>query len=390
MKQCKGYKYRIYPTSAQQYMLAHTFGCVRAVYNHFLSVRSEAWKTSRESVSYTQTSKMLTCLKHTDGFTWLTEVDSMALQESLRDLDNAYKNFFAKRAGYPKFHSKRSLFQSYRTRNQSGGIRFEGGKLILPKLGAVKIKKSRDFDGRILNATVSKAATGKYFVSLCVEEDVVAKPCAGNRVGIDVGIKDFYSDSNGNVIANPRTLSQHERKLHREQRRLSRMMESNITGYRTGPKGGRVPVYAKPVSECKNIQKQRRKVALIHEKVYNIRTDFLHKQSTKLVNENQVIAIEDLNVKGMVRNHKLAKAISDVSWSRFFSILEYKAFEHGAEIIRVPTFYPSSQLCSCCGYKNPLVKNLRVREWDCPVCGSHHNRDENAAVNILNKALQTI
>ena len=390
MKQCKGYKYRIYPTSAQQYMLAHTFGCVRAVYNHFLSVRSEAWKTSRESVSYTQTSKMLTCLKHTDGFTWLTEVDSMALQESLRDLDNAYKNFFAKRAGYPKFHSKRSLFQSYRTRNQSGGIRFEGGKLILPKLGAVKIKKSRDFDGRILNATVSKTATGKYFVSLCVEEDVVAKPCAGNRVGIDVGIKDFYSDSNGNVIANPRTLSQHERKLHREQRRLSRMMESNITGYRTGPKGGRVPVYAKPVSECKNIQKQRRKVALIHEKVYNIRTDFLHKQSTKLVNENQVIAIEDLNVKGMVRNHKLAKAISDVSWSRFFSILEYKAFEHGAEIIRVPTFYPSSQLCSCCGYKNPLVKNLRVREWDCPVCGSHHNRDENAAVNILNKALQTI
>ena len=390
MKQCKGYKYRIYPTSAQQYMLAHTFGCVRAVYNHFLSVRSEAWKTSRESVSYTQTSKMLTCLKHTDGFTWLTEVDSMALQESLRDLDNAYKNFFAKRAGYPKFHSKRSSFQSYRTRNQSGGIRFEGGKLILPKLGAVKIKKSRDFDGRILNATVSKAATGKYFVSLCVEEDVVAKPCAGNRVGIDVGIKDFYSDSNGNVIANPRTLSQHERKLHREQRRLSRMMESNITGYRTGPKGGRVPVYAKPVSECKNIQKQRRKVALIHEKVYNIRTDFLHKQSTKLVNENQVIAIEDLNVKGMVRNHKLAKAISDVSWSRFSSILEYKAFEHGAEIIRVPTFYPSSQLCSCCGYKNPLVKNLRVREWDCPVCGSHHNRDENAAVNILNKALQTI
>lgn len=137
-------------------MLAHTFGCVRAVYNHFLSVRSEAWKTSRESISYTQTSKMLTCLKHTDGFTWLTEVDSMALQESLRDLDNAYKNFFAKRAGYPKFHSKRSLFQSYRTRNQSGGIRFEGGKLILPKLGAVKIKKSRDFDGRILNATVSK------------------------------------------------------------------------------------------------------------------------------------------------------------------------------------------------------------------------------------------
>lgn len=179
MKQCKGYKYRIYPTSAQQYMLAHTFSSVRAVYNHFLSVRSEAWKTSRESVSYTQTSKMLTCLKHTDGFTRLTEVDSMALQESLRDLDNAYKNFFAKKAGCPKFHSKRSSFQSYRTRNQSGGIRFEGGKLILPKLGAVKIKKSRDFDGRILNTTVFKTATGKYFVFLCVEEDVVAKPCAG-------------------------------------------------------------------------------------------------------------------------------------------------------------------------------------------------------------------
>ena len=363
----KGFKFRIYPNKTQQGQINRTLGCCRFVYNRFLSLRRDEWAKHRASVTYSQTSALLTELKRRKEYVWLNEADSMALQESLKNLERAYQNFFKKRANYPRFKSKHVRCQSYRTRNQSKGIRIVGNKIKLPKIGEVKAKLSRGFGGKILNATVTRTASGKYYVSLCVEMDMdsLLGRNAGGMVGIDVGLKEFYTDSNGDSVANPKTLSEYERRLRREQRRLSRKQKGSS-----------------------NRAKQRIRVAAVHEKIYNVRTDFLHKESTRLVSENQVIAIESLNVKGMVRNHHLAKAISDASWSRFFSMLEYKGFEHGCEIRRIGTFYPSSQTCSCCGYRNPLVRDLSVRDWTCPECGAHHDRDSNAAVNILDAALQ--
>lgn len=362
-----GYKYRIYLNKTQMDLINRTLGCCRFVFNHFLVVRRDQWDANHQSVTYNQTAALLTDLKRREETCWLKEVDSMALQESLRNLDTAYKNFFEKRAKYPRFKSKHCHNQSYRTRNQSNGIRFVDGKLKLPKIGLVKIKQSRDFEGRILNATVSRTASGKYFVSLCVEQDIenLQQVNRGGQVGIDVGLKEFYSDSNGNTVANPRILRKLSKKLAREQRKLSRKMPRS-----------------------KNRNKQRVRVARVHEKIANIRKDFLHNVSTQLVRENQTIAVEDLKVKNMLKNHKLAKAISDVSWSEFFRQLEYKAELYGVEVLKVPTFYPSSQTCHVCGYQNPEVKDLSVREWTCPNCGEPHmDRDTNAALNILTKAL---
>ena len=293
MKITKGYKYRIYPNDVQTEQISRTLGCCRFVYNHFLALRSEAWKECRESLSYVATARLLTELKRDPEHLWLASADSMALQESLRNLDRAYRNFFSGRGRYPRYKSKHNHCQSYRTRNQSDNIRIEDGRIVLPKLGAVKARISRIPDGRILNASVSRTPTGKYYVSLCVEEELVPKPNSGGVIGIDVGIKEFYTDSNGDSVADPKTLSKYERRLRREQRRLSRKQKGSS-----------------------NRAKQRIRVAAVHEKIYNVRTDFLHKESTRLVSENQVIAIESLNVKGMVRNHHLAKAISDASWSR--------------------------------------------------------------------------
>ena len=365
-KYTMGFKFRIYPNHAQQELINRTLGCCRFVFNHFLAIRRDEWTANHKSVTYNQTSAMLTDLKRYEEYSWLKEVDSMALQESLRNLDTAYQNFFAKRARYPRFKSKHCHSQSYRTRNQSNGIRLVDGKLKLPKIGLVKIKQHRTFEGRILNATVSRTASGKYFVSLCVKQDIknLLHANAGGRVGIDVGLKEFYSDSNGNTVENPRVLRKLTRKLIREQRRLSRKM---------------------PRSNNRN--KQRVRVARVHEKIANIRKDFLHKVSTQLVRENQTIAVENLQVKNMLKNHRLAKAISDVSWSEFFRQLEYKAKLYGSEVLKVPTFYPSSQTCHVCGYQNAGTKDLSVREWTCPQCGTVHDRDINAARNILAKAL---
>ena len=218
--------------------------------------------------------------------------------------------------------------------------------------------------GHINNVTVERTPTGKYFVVLNVDFEPEVRHNNGGVIGIDVGIKDFYADSNGNVVNNPKHLEKSMRKLKREQKRLSRKQK-----------------------DSSNRNKQRIKVARVHEKITNQRNDFLQKQSTMLVRENQMICIEDLNVKGMIRNHKLARSIASVSWSRFFTMLEYKAGWYGSTIIRVPTMYPSSQTCSCCGYQNPLVKDLSVRSWECPECHTIHNRDTNASINILNKGL---
>ena len=359
----KGMEFRIYPNRIQETIIQKTFGCSRVVYNFGLALRIEEYKNGN-SIGYKETNSMLTSMKRTEEYSWLKEVDSIALQQSLRDLDKAYKNFFAKRASFPKFKSKHNHNKSYRTQNVGGNISVAGKYIKLPKLGYVKSKISMSVNGKINNATIKQTPSGKYFCVLNVEVPDVLYSNDGCIVGLDVGIKTFYTDSNNNSITNPKTLAKSEKKLLKEQRKLSRMVKGSS-----------------------NWNKQRIKVARIHEKIGNRRNDFLHKKSTKLVKENQIICIEDLNVKGMVRNHKLAKSISDVSWSKFFDMLEYKAAFYGTEIIKVPRFYPSSQTCGCCGYKNPNIKNLSIREWLCPVCGTYHDRDGNAAKNILEKGL---
>ena len=310
---------------------------------------------------------LLTQLKAENEYQWLNEVDSNSLQQTLRDLNRAYVNFFKKLANYPKFKSKKDHEQKYRTQMISENIKVLGNRIQLPKLGGVKAKLSREVIGSIKNATITRTATGKYFVTLGVEQVIETKPNQGNEVGIDVGLKHFYSDSNGNVVDNPRLWKRFATKLAREQRRLSRKKLGS--GQR---------------------EKQRIKVARVHEKIVNIREDYQHKLSVRLAKENQFIAVEKLNIEGMKKNRRLAKAISDVAWGKFFQKLEYKSQEHGGKLVKVPTFYPSSQTCSCCGYKNPLVKNLAVRDWECPECHSRHDRDLNASINILNKAKELV
>lgn len=358
----KGVKFRAYPNIEQQNFLNKTFGCCRLIYNMGLAMRKDAYSNDQK-IGYKQTSAMLTDLKKQDAYAFLKETDSIALQQSLRDLDCAFKKFFEKRARHPQFKSKHNHHQSYRTINQGDNIRIVGKYIKLPKLGYLKIRQSMEV-GYIHNITVERTASGKYFVVLNVDFEPEFRPNNGGTIGIDVGIKEFYTDSNGNSVHNPKYLEKSMHKLAREQRRLSRKKK-----------------------DSNNRCKQRIKVARVHEKITNQRNDFLQKQSTILVRENQAICIEDLNTKGMIRNHKLAKSIASASWSKFFTMLEYKASWYGADLIKVPTMYPSSQTCRCCGYKNPVVKRLSVRKWECPVCHTVHDRDTNAAINILNKGL---
>ena len=358
----KGVRFRAYPDKEQKNLINQTLGCCRLVYNKGLAMRNEAFEDGR-SIGYTQTSAMLTDLKKRDEFVFHKDADSIALQQALRDLDRGFKNFFEKRARHPQFKSKHNNRQSYRTVNQGDNIRIVGKYLKLPKLGYVKIRQSMEI-GHICNVTIERTPTGKYFVVINVDFEPEPRPNGSGKIGIDVGIKEFYTDSNGNVVNNPKYLEKSMRKLRREQRRLSRKQKGS-----------------------ENRNKQRIRVAKVHEKINNQRNDFLQKQSTVLLGENQTVCIEDLNVKGMMRNHRLAGSIASVSWSRFFTMLEYKAAWYGNEIIKVPTTYPSSQTCSRCGYKNPLVKDLSVRGWECPQCHTIHDRDTNAAINILNKGL---
>ena len=363
----KGIKIRAYPTKAQKILIDKTLGCCRLIYNKGLDARKTAYENGI-SIGYNETSKMLTAWKHQPEFAFLKEPDSIALQQALRDLDRAFTNFFEKRAGYPCFKKKHDTHQSYRTMNnkKTGSIRVTGHYIRIPKIGEVRVKQTVNVSN-INHAVIERTPTGKYYIVLNVEFQPDDIQIPNTAIGIDMGLHDFYTDSNGNKVENPKYLERSNKKLVRAQRQLSRKIKGS-----------------------KNREKQRKLLARIHEKIANQRNDFLQKESSRLIRENQTICVEDLSVCKMLKNHKLARAISSVSWSSFFQMLEYKASWHGNRIVKIPRFFASSQLCHCCGHKNSEVKDLKIRKWECPYCHAHHDRDINASINILNKGLSMI
>lgn len=361
----KAIKVRLYPNKTQRSLINQILGCSRFVYNWGLEKRITDYNNGIKT-GYFQTCKMLTELKYIAEFSFLKTCEAIALQESLRDLDRAYTNFFEKRAKYPRFKSKHSCRQSYRTRNINNNIRVENKYVRLPKVGFVKIRQTVK-NANIRYATIEKLPSGKYFAVLIVKFEPKPRKNKGGHIGIDLGIKHYYTDSNERTIKNPRNIKQSLKQLVRAQRSLSRK-----------------------VKYSQNFEKQRKRVATIYEKISNRRNDFLQKLSSTLINENQVICIEDLRVANMVKNRHLSREISDTAWGAFRHMLEYKSSWYGNKLVVIPTFYPSSQLCSHCGFKNAQVKNLAIRTWICPQCNTKHDRDHNASINILKYGLQML
>ena len=364
----KSYKFRLYPNEEQKQLFAKTFGCSRAIWNMMLADKIKHYNDTKKTLHNTPA-------QYKDEFPWLREVDSVALCNVQLNLERAYKNFFRSGFGFPKFKSKKTA-QSYKTNFKKGAVVLLDGKIKLPKVGWVKLKMHQQTKGIIKSATVSMTPTGKYHISILCETEIAPLPKTNSSVGIDLGISDFAILSIGKKIGNRRFLNRLSSKLAKEQMILSRRA---LIAKKEGRK----------LSDSKNYQKQRIKVAKIHEKIANQRKDFLNKLSTNLVKNHDVICIEDLSSKNLMKNHKLARAIGDVSWSAFAGMLEYKVKWYEKQVSKISRWYSSSQICSDCGVSSGK-KPLSVREWTCSNCGSHHDRDINASINILREGLRLL
>jgi len=359
----KAFKFRIEPNKEQQVLINKTLGCTRFLYNRMLDEKQVKYKAKDKSKTKTEK-------EYKKDFDWLKEVDSIALQQARIDLKTAYDNFFRKlKAGQPtnlKFKSKHNPKHSYRTISVNNSIRVEDNCIRLPKLGFVRFKKSREVLGKIKSVTVSRNILNRYYISVLCEVEIEKLPKLDTRVGIDLGLKEFCITSDGEFVSNPKYLRKLEFKLKKAQRILSHRVKNG-----------------------KNRFKQQKVVFKIHQKIRNQRLDFLHKLSTRLINENQVICLEDLQVKNMVKNHCLAKSISDASWSKFVELLRYKAEWYGRELVQIDKFFPSSKTCSSCGnIKKDLT--LKDREYHCDSCGVKIDRDYNASLNILREGLRIL
>lgn len=353
----KAYKYRFYPNNKQKEQLEKTFGCTRFVYNHFLKIRTQEWFENQKRVGYNETAGLLVSLKKEKDFEWLKEVPSVCLQQALQNLDNAFKNFFQKRAKYPTFKKKKGTQSA---RYTTSGFTYKNGVIKLAKHSkSLDIKWSRKFNGKPSSVTVSKDSSGRYHISILVEEKIGFKDVIKNEIGLDLGLSHAVITSGGEKINNQRFFKKDEKKLAKAQKRLSKKQKGS-----------------------NNRKKARLRVAKIHARISDKRMDFAHKLTTKIVNENQVIAVESLQIKNLIRNRKLSKAISDVGWHQIIRMLEYKSAWYGRSFVQIDKFYPSSKRCSGCGYLSAKMP-LSIRSWECPECLVNHDRDINAAKNIL-------
>lgn len=359
----KTYKFRLYPTKEQEVLLNQHFGHSRWVYNHFLNERKEQYQADKKSDNYYKQAATLTNLKKEEETKWLKEVNSQTLQFALRSLDTAFLNFFRGNAQFPKFKSRK--YKNTFTIPQFGTI--EEGKIHIPKFkGGIKVKLHREVDGKIGKMSITKTPTGKYYVSIFTEQEIDDLQKTNKQVGIDLGLKDFVITSENKKFKNNRYTKKYAKQLKKAQQHLTRKQKGS-----------------------NGFEKQKLKVAKIHEKIASCRLDTLHKVSKKLVESYDLISVEDLNVKGMIKNHKLSKHIADASWGNFVTLLQYKCDWYGKKLVKVNRFYPSSKTCGDCGWINQELK-LSDREWTCKSCDVVHDRDLNASMNILKEGLKNI